>query len=584
MNQKWMLPIVILTMLVGAGSAMALSPAASALTTGQVGNYNFQYNASNSVVSDLQYTHDGTTYNLTNQIQVTGSSNHAFSLKGTDGSVVMQNATILNTEADNTFVLMTSEMSSNVSIQLSGNLTPTSIDLNKQMSDVASYVTNKLGVNFSSTSFVYKTAVNGVVFYVFSNVKASSAPGYAYFASSTSPVLVGTIPLAALLNDVEQGNMGKANFHYNNTTGQLTGTYVSANLNVTSGNLTSFGSTVMAKTVFSTISVNATGTLGDGEDSVMLPAYQPIVMGSLFVYSGSSYIYALHDNPSMQSVVVWKNGTVNFTLGSGLTANIIATKGTNTTLSSQITTNATAFSNSTLESDHSVEAGKTAVYINGTGVRAFLFVNNGNVLVNGSSISVQTAETGKVTFVAPPGLNNMSLNLSQRISNAVKDGKIAAEVAITGTNANASIAVHFNNSVQMVVTNVTSGKAAIKLSSANHEGTNILIFVSNSVITSTSNIHVSFDGVSLSISSVNGVLNTTSSTQASFAELQTHGGVLILLHVPHFSNHSIEITSSGSTSPLSLPLGSQGKLIVAGGLVVLVVVVALAVVARSRKH
>ncbi len=585
MNRKMIVPLIVLAMIIGAGSSMALSPGTTN-TAGQVGNFVFQYNASSSVVSNLQYTHEGTTYNLTSQVKATAGSGSNLNLKGPDGSVVMQNATVMNTEAENMFILLTSEMSSNVSVLLNSNLTPTKIDLSSQMSSVSNFMSDHMNMSFGTSVNVYKTDVNGVVFYMFSNVKGTEANGYAYFASGTYPVLLGIVPLAALLNDMHSGSSVSNSFTYNNATGKLAGTYLSLNLNESTGNVTGFTSVMSGNTLFSNINVSAQGTIGDGEDSVLLPAYQPVMLGSLFVYSGSSYIYAFHDNPSLQSIVVWKNGTANFTLANGLTAQLISTQGQDSSVSSQSSTNVSAFSNSTLEADHNVEAGRTAVLINGTGSSSLLLVNNGQVTLSGNSILIHANETGKVTFVSPPGLAGQHLSASSKIYRALKEGKIAAEIAVTGANTSANITVHFNNTVKMVLSNVTSGKATIRLSSSDHVGTNVLIFVSNSVISSNSNVKVTFDGVTVQLNSVSGVLNTTSSTSATFAEMQTTGGILILVHVPHFSNHTIVVSSSGSTntSPLSLFGTSGGKLIVVVGLIVVISGITAAVVVRKRKN
>lgn len=585
MSPKMMLPIVIAMLLFGAGSAMALSPGTGTASVGHVGNFFFQYNATDSVVTNLQYVHESTDYNLTSQIQVTAATSGLTGMAGPDGSVVLQNATILNTEAENVFLMLTTEMSSNVSMLLNSNLTPANIDLSTQMSSVTNFMSDHMNMKISASSYVYKTDVNGVLFYVFSNVKGSESNGVAYFTSSSSPVLVGVIPFAALLNDYRQSDFGNAPFSYNQTTGALTGRYMSLTLNTTTGNISDLGSPVFSKILFSSISVNATGSIGNGEDSVMLPAGQPVMMGSLFIYSNGSYIYAFHDNPSLQSVIVWNNGTANFTLGSGLKAHILRTMGEDSPLTSQMSTNVTAFANSTLEADHNVEAGRYAVYINGTGFAAFLMVNNGIANISGNSVTIHSSGIAKVTLVVPPGFGSSHLSVSQRIYQAVKSGKIAAEIAIVGANASANITVHFNNTVRMIVSNVTAGQATIHLSSSDHVGTNILIFVSNSVINSNSNLKVTFDGVTLNLNSVDGVLNTTSTTQATFAEIQTTGGVLILLHVPHFSNHTVVISSSGSsTTPLSsLSLGSTGgKLVVVGAVIAIVVIVA-AVMTRRKK-
>ncbi|EQD75404.1 hypothetical protein B1B_02148, partial [mine drainage metagenome] len=136
---------------------------------------------------------------------------------------------------------------------------------------------------------------------------------------------------------------------------------------------------------------------------------------------------------------------------------------------------------------------------------------------------------------------------------------------------------------EYLVSSVSNGKVVLNLSAAtgHHEGTNVLIFVSNSVIANGSTIHLSFDGKVVTLTSVGGVINATSSTEASFATMKASGGTLIILHVPHFSNHTVDIySSSASTSPLTT-IYQNADLVVLGS--VIAVIVAISVVAVVRR-
>lgn len=584
MNPRMLVPMAIVVLLFGAGSAMGLIPATST-TSGQVGNFDFQYNVTASVVNDLQYVHEGTYYNLTSQIQATSGTGSSFSLGGPDGSVVLQNATILNTEAENTFLILSNTVGSNISMALNGTLAVSKIDLNQQMSDASDYMQNHIGFSLGQNAYVYQTYVNGVLFYVFSNAKVYQSNGIAYFSNQNTPVLLGIVPMPALLNGIEHGDLGNGQFLYNQTTGAVTGKYLSFNLNNSTGSISDFQSTVFSKILFSSISVNATGSLGDGENGFLLPSGQPIILRSLFVYSNGTYVYSFHDNPALQSSIVWRNGSADLQLGPGLTAQIISTNGTESTISPTFSTNFSQFANQALESDHEIMAGLKGIYINGSGVRAFMFVNNANISITGNNILLKTNETARVSLVVPPGLEGSKQRAINTIYNALRTGKIAAEIAISGLNTTANITVHFNNTVRVALSSVSSGKATIALSSANHVGTNVLIFISNSVINSNSNLKVTFDGTTLKFNSVDGVLNTTSNTNALVAQIQTSGGILVLLHVPHFSNHTVVISSGGSSGTSPLNLGSNGgKLLVVGGTIAILAIVGAALVSRRKKN
>ncbi len=588
MNTKLLVPVVIITLLFAAGSAVGMTSTSMSTTT--LGNYTFQYNKTTSVVKDLQYSHEGISVALTPLIKVSSNSTTSFHFSSPQGSIVLKNATILKTHAEKLFVMISDSLNSNISVTVNNKLLPVGARMNLDQGDAFEGMNGTMGSGFTNTINIYKTTnLNGSVYYIFSNTKAKVNNTTAYFSASTQPVVLGMVPLVAQMSHIEWDHSHNSRFTYNKTTGVLTGQFLSLKLNSTSGTVSNFYDVQASRTIFSSIAVSANGTIGEDDSHFLIPVGQPILLGSIFIFSNSSYIYAFHNNPAMQSIILWKNGTVNLTMAPGLSANIILTKGSSMHYNSTMTSNFSQFSNVALESDHEIEAGRYAVHISGNGLNSYILIRDGNVSINGSNILISSNEVGKLSMVTPPGLQHLGLNVSERLNRAMESGKVAAELAITGSGTNANVTIKMNNSVNMVISKVTSGKVSLEVSSAHHRGTNIVIFVSNTVINSKSNVKVTFDGATAQISTLSGVLNLTVSSQAKFAEISTSGGVLIVIHVPHFSVHTITISqaSTTSTQPTSSSLpalsGSTGKLIVAGVLILAIIGISAALI-RKRKR
>lgn len=67
------------------------------------------------------------------------------------------------------------------------------------------------------------------------------------------------------------------------------------------------------------------------------------------------------------------------------------------------------------------------------------------------------------------------------------------------------------------------------------------------------------------------ILNVTSTTNASFAVYTENSGDLLILHIPHFSNHTVEISTTPFTS--SPVTGNLNEYVTIGALIVAVVVI-----------
>lgn len=576
-----MMVIPALVLILVAGTAVGMvSDSGSGFVSGHLGNYQFGYNYSESVLSDLSYTYNGSSMEISSSISV--ESGALFSVPQTVDmqSLSLRNATLYTQNNGNIFSLVTKGMHGNVSMAFNGTITQVSLQFPTGTSDAWS----NLLTDFSNQMpdfkgfYYFRLDMGGSVFYMFSNVEPTVAVGadMLYMNSSTSMVIMGFVPFPYLIGYNHEPRTSEK-FSFNSTSGQLSGVYMSLILDQKDGNLSDFFSVMDNSAIFSNINVSGNSDMAGSMHGGILPLDQPVLVGSLFLYERHGSLYVIHDNPSLQSAFIWSNGTANFTLSKGLNATVISTPYGHGTIQSQVSTSFTSFDMDAMESNHLILAGTQTIYINGTGISAFLLINNANVTISDNSILLKSNGTARATFLSPPGLQGIKQSTRAEILRAIEDGSVAAEVSITGANVNASVITEFNSTMSTSIVNVSQGSVTIHVSSTDHIGTDVLIFVSDSVIRSSSKITLKFDNVTMTLSSVSGVLNAT--TSATYTELQTDGGVYFLVHIPHFSDHTITISSSPS-SPLS---SSTTEKIVAGVIIVGVLAIAGVVMAVRRK-
>ncbi|EQD26173.1 hypothetical protein B1A_21972, partial [mine drainage metagenome] len=143
--------------------------------------------------------------------------------------------------------------------------------------------------------------------------------------ATTTMLLSGFISNGNLKNVLEKyfgGGENEHKFTYNNTTNSVTGEFVSFNFSQKNGDILNLTGTFKSSSteVFSSISVTGNGSFGSTQSMTSLPMNQVVTIGSVFFYANNSFIYVLHNNPSMESSFAISNGTMTMILGHGLNA------------------------------------------------------------------------------------------------------------------------------------------------------------------------------------------------------------------------------------------------------------------------
>lgn len=591
MSKKPLLFFVILALVLGSVSVAAADT--PTLKNQSFENYSFSYNYTTSTVYNLSYSTDSSNVLMAKQISVSGT---ALSSALTDledlKAVQLQNGTILSGGEMNSLLIATkgtSSISFNLSAPIAKYSSSSTLNLG---SSVYTYIgTTSVSQISMNVYAVYISSQNGSFYgYLVSNGQASLSN------DNTTATFTHSSPLGALLAGfVSNGNIKDAmqkyfdshhNFErltFNSTTGVASGRFLSFDFNQSTGVMNNFTSLLSNQKVFNSINASGNGTFGVGEDLPSFAFGQPTVMGSVFFFANNSYIYAVHNNPSLQSNFWINNGTIVFNVSNGLHIHEFATAGQNSQYNqTQLVSNTSVASNDVLGADHEVEPGKTAIYLSSVSFTGFLLVNNGNVVVNTTTglVTVSSNHTAKITFVSPPGIQGNSA-----VEQAILKGSVGGQFLIENNNGSLSdMSVSYNSSLKMSLVSNSSGKVVLRVSSAHHEGTNVVVFVSNAILSGSSKIYVSLDNQSIQLTSINDTLNVTSSVQAYYSVINEQNGFLVVIHVPHFSNHTIEISTTPFTtgSTPKIPLSPQMELALGIIAVIAIVAIALAVVRRRK--
>ncbi|MHB8547819.1 MAG: autotransporter outer membrane beta-barrel domain-containing protein [Thermoplasmataceae archaeon] len=566
---------VIIALLLGATSVAAASSGGTTnLST--MGNYSFQYDNSSSVISNLTFQGETNSYLVANEVYVNGTSAMKLptSLAFPAGSVNLTNGTIVNTGKENLFMIADTSLNGTVTYSLTSAPVKESVKVNMTIGST--------GTNLNSMAIYQVTAGNRSAI-IFSNGNATVNGNELTFTANASikMLFTGVTNTASFEDYVRAGLESHSAFHYNQTTGAVIGSFVSFSIDTNTSVVSNFYSELTSNTVFTSISLNGNTNFSFNQGTPVFPSGKPIVVGSIFVLGTNSTIVAVHDNPAIVSRFIFDNGSATFNLGTGMNATVYNTTGEDHAVSEDVADNQSAASNIALGTDHSIEGGRQAVYIHGNGFRGFLLVGNANVtLTNGSTVVVTSTHIGMVGLVAPPGLQGSSQRAIDDLEWAIIHNKVGSEMTLNNVNGSIDhLSVSYNNSISLNLTNVQSGKIVMAVSSLQHVGNVVAVFVSNSVFANGSKITVSFDNTVISMTSFNGTINSTSATTAVYTVLHVQGGLLLLIHVPHFSNHTIAISyvQPGSTSLIP---GGSGAVVVIG---IVIVVVAVAAVMVTRK-
>ena len=377
-----------------------------------------------------------------------------------------------------------------------------------------------------------------------------------------------------------------ARLNYNATTGNISGRFLTANFNSATG-------------VFSNITYNTTSTqliskmYANGTSySIVTPRISFIqntnVIGNLFMYANASSFLVMHNNPTIETNMMVYNGTIDIYVPTGATiyntsSNPQVNSTANASLNAQANTNIFTSSNAALYTmvnfNNTVNAGRQMIIIDNNGTIAMLFVHNGSFKITGHEISISSAK-GKpvlVNMVVPPGMQKITDNST--FMHGIMNGIISSEIdlnMVNGTLTNSTL--YYNSSLHMVFTGKTSSTESFDVNSSVNHHTIVAIFIGNNVTTNTGHAYVKFDGKIASYVTVSTLMNETSSSNAYYSYVNSSSGMYVLMYIPHFSNHTIEV----SDVPFKA-VNNYTEYYIIGGIIAIIAIIGVALYTIKKR-
>lgn len=581
---------MVLALVMGAG-IVAAAGTNSSLPSATVGNFSFTYDKSASTITNLNYNSTNVNASIASMIKVEAQPFIPLG-NGMSSSVTLQNASVFQTRDENLFLLFAGGMSATpssayVNITLDHKAQPLKFGLNSSFYFGMGGFSTSMGLNMGSAR-VYGMDIDGMPVIIFgtSGANLSSNGLYLNYTSQSGHVILGIMTNLSLRSYLMERLHNDRAFTYNTTTGLVSGDFLNFTFSPSTGVIKNFNSAIDRQTVFAQIEVSGNGSLLESGRAPVIATDSPILIGSLFAYLNNTTLITIHDNPALESNFFVSNGTINFTLATGISATVFTTRGFSSNVAgSDLVTDSSGFALQAGGISGNVNAGSQGVYLSGNGFRGFLLISEGKLDLNGNVLSVSTSNLAHIAFVAPPGLQGSRNGNLDAMASGIINGRVATQAVIASQNGVInSQNVNYNASVNLSLKTATQGSVSLAVSSETHAGTSVAIFIPNSVISNSSKIVVKFDSTTINSESVNLVINSTNTVTATYSTVNVAGGFVVIVHVPHFSNHTIEITSAqtNSTSPLGPILGSTTDLVIVGVVIVVVAVGAVLGIRRKR--
>lgn len=588
MNTKIAVLGLVLALVLGFGTISYASAPSTGGTPAHVGDFSLTYNSSASVVSNVSYTDNGSSVSVAQSIYVNASASSVMSgFNFPSGYISLKNGSMFASIDGHALIAVDTGNSPSIEIAASYKMTRIYVDLSAE-----TWFGNFMGagMSLSAKMNVYEMILpGGGVAIIFGNSHSvQKNSNTVEFSSTSSPLFLGIAIKQGFANYIREHISDTSRFTYNATTGVVSGKHVS--FIFSSGNISNFTYMDTNTVVFNSVKVSGNGSFESDNAIPVMPFNKPVIIGGLFAYASNTSITVVHDNPVAQSNFLVSNGTISFTVPSSLTVtqfNLSAGVRAGLNISASIYSNSMS-GNVTFGMNGNIRAGSTGIYIHGGGFRAMMFIRGGDVHVSSNVISVKTSGVAKIEFLAPVGLQGAASTGISSVTTAIINNEVSTMEQVTYVNGSVHpVTVQYNSSVNMTLQHAVTNNVTLTVSSSNHRGTVVTVFVSSTIIAPGSKITVSFPGESINAyyAGVNATIRATSVINAYYSTVNVTGGVLVVIHIPHFSNHTVDITSTPSTStpPPSL-ISGNGIYYLAGGVAIVLVAAAAAVIYRRRKQ
>ncbi|EQB69222.1 MAG: hypothetical protein RE472_05145 [Thermoplasmatales archaeon] len=591
--------------ILASGSAISLASSGNingAITTKTIDGYSVSYNSTSGFIKDVSYEYmTGGHVTLASGIYVNGTQINTNMFLKNEISLDSGRVVIFGNNVPQSIGIMTGSTGhSNMDIHL--NESARVLQSNFRLSSSSQFQFGGMGMKtYSGMQFRSYEIMNGNFSGVIvtdgkvsltgsnSNTVMSIEQVNSTFMEKITPLFAVFVTSQNIQNLLQnhKNQLLSNKFAYNATTGKVVGKYVSFQFNnstntVSNMNLTSHS---INSTLFSSVKISGNGTIGKGFNIPSFKIGSVDTYGSIFFYANDTYIMTVHDNPVAQSSYIVNNGTIIFSLPDHSNVSMLRMNGFDTRVNESMVLSGSSFQEREMFGlNNRVSFGTEVLKINTPNVTEMMVVNGGNITVkNNSTITVKTGKYAMINVVVPPGLHNLG-KYEKRLDNALSSGKIAAELSINGNTNSQNFTMSFNSTVITNITSISSGHAIISVSAlpGHKQGTNVVIFLSNTFLQNSHNVYIKFDGTVISSMSMNGLLNDTSSVSAAYSVYAESNGDLVIMHIPHFSNHTIEV--SNTEFPSTTATVSSLLIPVIGVVIAAAVIVGAVVFIRKRNN
>ena len=318
----------------------------------------------------------------------------------------------------------------------------------------------------------------------------------------------------------------------------LEGRFLSFMLNESSGTLANY---TVATTDGDVVLFDAIGLKDFVPENISL-------MGSLFVERDSNVSIVVHDNPVALIHMASNRSfeSVNFSLGSGISAVVLPKSGN--------------------------DSNDSFALVSGAGVQGILTAKNGTLSIESDGLGnfTITANASDVMLRMKPAFAKGHMALVGAVQDAIIDGRIAGELSLTFRNGSAMYdLMQYRTGFEVEVQQANQNHVRLAVSSSEHAGKVTIINLDQGTFdTQTGNdMMVTLDGNGvrqtqnpLEVLSASGSLNS----DAVYCIESSDNGSQILVYIPSFSTHVLDLSS---VSPLASILSLTGLLAVLGAMV-----------------
>lgn len=588
LTKKSLIMIMAFMMLLSSVAILA-GNASAQVTAVEAGNYSLSYDPVTSTIYNINYTSPNYTILTASQVVTSGMNSTVAQQEYCDvNKVATLNNVSLYTTDDNDMLLMSTTFATpgvypSISIALPSAAAPVSASELLRFYNSAN--TNSLMMSFFDNTIYRMNVTDGFILYMANSPSTLSSDGktITIMNGSLAPgssLIAAITPSGTIKYSIEKQALNKSlsinPLSYDPSTGEVSGTYLSLIFDNATGTIHDYTNLYSDTVVFSSISTRGNGNFGNGYLSPLFPSTDPILAGNAMFFANQTSIYKVYNNIATLGSFFTNNGTLSMVVAPGLSISTIHFLHNPAGIGHAYGQSFGNYTGMTVGNQFSIMAAPTIISISNDTFKGQLFIHDGTVSVVGNTISISTTGVSYVQFVAQNHLLNYTSQLQNQLQYAMQHGKLGAFLSIgTGQASPYNYTYYYNSSLNLQVQNAYQNRVQVQLSSQVQQGANIAIFIPNSVISNGSQFTLKLDNqVMTQLQDANGLFNSTSQSQAQYYMVAVNGGTLVIIHTPHFSTHTLEITGT-SVSPTP---GLSPYLWVAIGIVVVIVVAALIIV------